>query len=263
MKKLMATLFKGKTEREAMRDFVEGMKVLNIFVTVMVCANAIMLFKFNWLILAGVFIATDIVISGMETILIKAFVNQYDEPDKLKAIETYGKRFTYTNSVGVRIGKEAEKRRKDLEAIEKTPKQKREEEKISLDKTAKKRKEQFNAAKMALEAFEYAKLNIPKKLYKEVLKNADRLKTVLANNEKGWAFVDTTFNVYTDEFITLLKAMSTKEKSSDEDMAKIKELITAFNDYIVRTINKIESQNQMSTDISYDVVVHNLNNTNV
>ena len=93
--------------------------------------------------------------------------------------------------------------------------------------------------------------------------DVELLKTILKDNPDGYAFVETTFSVYTDEFISLLKSMTVKERLSDKDENRIEELTRAFDNYVVRTIKKIKEQNQVNIDISYDVVMRNLTNTNI
>ena len=152
-------------------------------------------------------------------------------------------------------------RQKQLETLQHAKHKSKED--ISLDKTLKKRKRQFDAARRLLNEVDYAELDLPKKTYKKVLFNVDKLAAILDDDESGYAFVETTFNVYADEFVTILRSMTAAGNLSEESRVKVKELIKAFNSYIVRTIDKIQNHNQMNIDISCDVVIKNLNNTNI
>ena len=191
---------------------------------------------------------------------IKGFVCEYDDMQDLKFL------CDCVDRMGMCIIQEWLKmditdRQKQLETLQHA--KHKSKEGTSLDKTLKKRKSQFDAAKRLLNDVNYTELDLPKKAYKKVLSNVDKLAAILDDDESGYAFVETTFNVYADEFVTILRTMAAAGNLSEESRIRVKELIKAFNSYVVRTINKIQNHNQMNIDISYDVVMQNLNNTNI
>lgn len=206
-------------------------------------------------------IITETIYTAIEIRFIKELVNQYNDIKDLKYFDSCS---DYMNDSCIKdyLKQEIEKKHEKIAIVKETAEQKP-EEKISLDLTLKKRQNQFNAAKKILDKFNYESLNIPGNVYEKILADVDLLKTILKDNPDGYAFVETTFSVYTDEFISLLKSMTVKERLSDKDENRIEELVRAFDNYIVRTIKKIKEQNQVNIDISYDVVMRNLTNTNV
>lgn len=191
---------------------------------------------------------------------IKSFVWEYDDIQDLKFLGDCADRIDgYVIKEWIKI--DITDRQNQLEALQHA--RHKTKEGISLDKTLKKRKSQFDAAKRLLNDVNYTELNLPKKAYKKVLSNVDKLAAMLDNDESGYAFVETTFNVYADEFVTILRTMTAAGNLSEESRIKVKELIKAFNSYVVRTIDKIQNHNQINIDISCDVVMKNLNNTNI
>ena len=101
------------------------------------------------------------------------------------------------------------------------------------------------------------------KKYNNLLAAANKLDKAIVRNISGIIFVDSTFSVYVKELINLLTAY---EASSDEVKLnykeKIKELMDAFIDYINRTIEKVESYNKNSIDITYNVLMNELKSAN-
>lgn len=206
-------------------------------------------------------IIVDVIYTMIEIKFIKQLVNQYNDIKDLKYFDSCSD-YMNDSCIKYRLKEEIEKKHEKI-VIAKEATEQKPEEKISMDLTSKKRQNQFDAAKKKLDKFSYESLNIPENVYEKILADVDLLKTILKDNPDGYAFVETTFSVYTDEFISLLKSMTVKERLSDKDENRIEELVRAFDNYIVRTIKKIKEQNQVNIDISYDVVMRNLTNTNI
>lgn len=206
-------------------------------------------------------IIVDVIYTMIEIKFIKQLVDQYDDIKDLKYFDSCSD-YMNDSCIKYRLKEEIEKKHEKI-VIAKEATEQKPEEKISMDLTSKKRQNQFDAAKKKLDKFSYESLNIPENVYEKILADVDLLKTILKDNPDGYAFVETTFNVYTEEFISLLKSMTVKERLSDKDENRIEELVRAFDNYIVRTIKKIKEQNQVNIDISYDVVMRNLTNTNI
>lgn len=134
---------------------------------------------------------------------------------------------------------------------------------IYLNETISKQKMQLQESVDRLRNFDIEDSNISQKEYEEILKNIAVLVDTLDKKPNGFCFVDTTFNVYVNEIIKLFKAYDVKSITTKEDREKIQELMGAFNNYVLRTINKIQNQNQIEINVSCDVIIKNLNKTNV
>ena len=272
MKKLAGKVrewLRGKDKDETIHDLDMMAFVLShAIIIVMIMAYALLIEIFDYFglrsrIMIGAMAATIIVpfvYSGFVIKFIKSFVWGYDDIQDLKFL---GDCVSHIDGCVIKewIGIDITDRQNQLETLQHA--KHKSKEGTSLDKTLKKRKSQFDAAKRLLNDVNYIELDLPKKAYKKVLSNVDKLAAILDYDESGYAFVETTFNVYADEFVTILRTMAAAGNLSEESRIKVKELIKAFNSYVVRTINKIQNHNQMNIDVSYDVVIKNLNNTNI
>lgn len=273
MKKLAGKVkewLRDKDESDTINDLDMMAFILShAIIIVMIMTYALLIGIFDYFdlgfsrLIIGTIVTTIIVtiIYIMSVIqFIKSFVWEYDDIQDLKFLGDCADRIDgYVIKEWIKI--DITDRQNQLEALQHT--KHKSKEGTSLDKTLKKRKSQFDAAKRLLNDVNYTELDLPKKAYKKVLSNVDKLAVMLDNDESSYAFVETTFNVYADEFVTILRTMAAAGNLSEESRIKVKELIKAFNSYVVRTIDKIQNHNQMNIDISCDVIMKNLNNTNI
>ena len=242
---------------------LEYVNQINKAIDIIVPIAAIAVFKFKIFPLAVIFVAQDFLMNRLDKFIIKRFICQFSTKKDLEYICDIGNRY-YDDNPKTEIldccktlARERIKTIKDLEKAKKADKP------VSLSQTSSKQKTQFQKDIERFENFDSGRSNIPQKKYSKILNSLSELEEILERKPDGYTFVDTTFHVYTDEIMNLFAAYDTKDNLSKEDKAKIQELLEAFDNYIIRTINRIKTQSQMDIDVSCDVIIRNLNKTNM
>ena len=231
----------------------------------------IVIIGFNPILIACSFILFDIISILLIKLISDFFISLFKTEDDLHSLKSYmGNYYHRYSDIDYlydyfikKIGRKMSKI-KDIKKLKNNiENDKKENNDISLNKTLKTQKEIFKEGIKSLESFDYSDTNIPKKKYESVLKNIDKLEKSLERNEHGYVFVDTTFTLFSNEVIHLLKSFTVMGSDIDnENKEKMCNLLDSFNDYLKRTNDKIIYQNQTIIDSSYDVVLKNINKTN-
>lgn len=254
--------------KEKRKNIIKVNSKTNTLLNIVVCLLIIWLSNFNLIAIIIAFICYDaisIILNKMilsfkihkiknindlkkeKEILGDKLYGGYDEQEKNYLKEAYKK-------MNAKLDKELEKAKRELEE---------QEEAASMKQKGKKQYDSFKNGIILLEDFksDHEITNIKK--YNNLLAAANKLDKAIVRNISGIIFVDSTFSVYVKELINLLTAY---EASSDEVKLnykeKIKELMDAFIDYINRTIEKVESYNKNSIDITYNVLMNELKSAN-
>lgn len=262
---------KDKNEVVHIKYNKKRVNTINTAINVSVCAASAILSGFNPFVIAGSFIACDILLTPMNIVLIKAKINKVTSIEVLEEFQYKLDGLIWTSSSNSdrrayryfysMVEKRISKLRKIKIAEEMAKKD--ENEPTKLDKTLQTQKDIFNKGVTILKNLNYKETIVPDEEYEEILAKVDKLSSLLDKNDQAYIYVDTTFTLFATEVTNLLNSFAIMDEDiSDENRKRMDDLITSFGNYLDRTKDKILNQNEVSINASYEVVIKNIDKTN-
>lgn len=242
---------------------------INTLLNIVVCLSIILLSKFNIIVILLTFIGYDAISVLINKAVLRLQINKIKDIDELKEEkESIKTKYKYNNisrqereylkeaftRIDNKLNEELEKAKKEMEEIDEAAKMKQK---------GKKQYDSFKNGITLLETYkeEHHITNIKK--YNALLKSAHELDKAIQLNMSGVIFVDSTFLIYTKELLNLLTSYEASSDDVKQDYKeKIKTLLDAFIEYVNRTNEKVKTYNKENIDISYNVLINELNKAN-
>lgn len=243
--------------------------IVNYVINIILCLASAFLSNFNIFVMLAVFIGYDIFCILLNKIIIRRDIKQIMDLIEVPNVDKYKKELSRqlkrakedkdveTELVLLETQKQLEQKLKNLKEQE-TKIEKQEEQEMVFVERNKTLKKSFDDTIKKLREFEYNAKQIPNEEYEKVLDNIKKLERIINNNEDAIEYIDTRFSVLSNELIKLLNSFKRMDELTDEYDKKVLHLINEYNNYIQRTIEKIEFKNKMMVDVSYDVILENI-----
>lgn len=240
---------------------------INTLLNIVVCLSIILVSKFNIIVILLTFIGYDAISVLINKAVLRLQINKIKDIDELKE-EKESIEAKYNNSsqqereylreaftrIDNKLNEELEKAKKEMEEIDEAAKMKQK---------GKKQYDSFKNGVILLETYKEEHHITSIKKYNALLKSVHELDEAIQLNMSGVIFVDSTFLIYTKELLNLLTSYEASSDDVKQDYKeKIKTLLDAFIEYVNRTNEKVKTYNKENIDISYNVLINELNKAN-